>query len=124
MPRPEGRRAPTYLVSFTDGGTVGDRDASPEPFEVPNLPPDAMGVVCVRPSAVFGRPGLQKYADNINKAIPAVCKTFGLSRALGLRVEEIAQMSWTVTLKTDPHAKGPQTAFMFGAGHDPRHEGF
>ena len=73
-----------------------------------------MGVVCFRPSAVLGRPGLKKYADEADKAIAEECKALGLPRAFGLPVEEIAQVSMTVSIKTDKEAKGPQTALMFG----------
>jgi beta-lactamase regulating signal transducer with metallopeptidase domain len=75
--------------------------AEVEPFDISYLPPDAMGAVAFRPAAVFGRPGLKKYADENNKSIAAVCKMYGLSRAFGLPIEEIAQVSATVRIGTD-----------------------
>ncbi len=101
-------------MTFTDAGTVEAGDAGPEPFEIPDLPPDAMGVVWARPSAVLSRPGLKKYADDVDKGIPEACKAFGLPRAFGLRVEEIAQVSATITIKTKKDAKGPQSALILG----------
>ena len=89
-----------------------DKEAA-EPFDLSYLPPDVMGVVCFRPSAVLGRPGLKKYADEADKAIAEECKALGLPRAFGLPVEEIAQVSMTVTIKTNKEAKGPQSALMF-----------
>jgi beta-lactamase regulating signal transducer with metallopeptidase domain len=87
----------------------------PEPFDLSYLPPDAMGVVCFRPSAVLGRPGMKKYADEANKGIAAACKALELPRSFGLPVEDVSQVTMTVTVKTDKKAKGAQSALVFGA---------
>ncbi len=121
--------SPLSVVTFVDGGTVEDKGAAtaaPEPFDLSYLPPDAMGVVCFRPSAVLGRPGLKKYADDANKGIAAVLQGVRACRGrFGLPVEEIAQVSMTFSIKTDKKAKGAQRALLLRhAGHDPRDEGF
>jgi hypothetical protein len=87
---------------------------APEPFDLSYLPPDVMGVVCFRPSAVLGRPGLKKYADAANKAIAEECEAVELPRAFGLRVEEIEQAVLAFSVKTNKEAKGPQSALMLG----------
>ena len=109
---------PIYATAFVDSGTVGDKaapTAALEPFDLPYLPPDTMGVVCFRPSAVLGRPGLKKYADEANKGIAAYCKALGMPRAFGLPVEEIAQVSVTFRITTDKKAKKGQSALICGA---------
>ncbi len=109
---------PLSVVAFVDGGTVEGKDApaaEPEPFDLPYLPPDTMGVVCFRPSAMLGRPGLKKYADEVNKGIAAYCKALELPRAFGLPVEEIAQVSMTFRVITDKKAKGAQSSLICGA---------
>ncbi|HVS37074.1 MAG TPA: M56 family metallopeptidase, partial [Gemmataceae bacterium] len=88
--------------------------AAAEPFDASCLPPNAMGVVFVRPSEVLSRPALKKYAEEIDKGIPTACKAFGLSGVFGLRVEEIAQVSAIVTVKTDKNAKKGQSSLLFG----------
>jgi beta-lactamase regulating signal transducer with metallopeptidase domain len=64
-----------------------------EPFDLSYLHPDAMGAVAFRPAAVFGRPGLKKYADAFREMVDP-------AEAFGLSIEEIAQVSATVKIGT------------------------
>ena len=119
---------PPSVVTFVDGGTVEEKGApaaAPEPFDLPYLPPDAMGVVCFRPSAVLGRPEMKKYADEGDKAVAAGCKALGLPRAFGLPVEEIAQVSMTFSIHADKKTQELHGALpLRHALDDPRGEGF
>ena len=117
---PEGSPALRYYASFRSleyqAFPIAKELAveAPEPFDLSYVPPDAKGVVCIRPSALLGLPGLKKDADAANKVIAEACKAAELSRALGLRVEEIAQVSVVVSIKTDKEAKGLPSDVMIG----------
>ncbi len=83
-----------------------------EPFNLSFLAPDAMGIVAVRPSAVLCRPGLKKYADEANKGVAALCKLYGLSRAFGLPIQDIDQVSATIRIGTDKTTEGTRNNLM------------
>ena len=108
---------PPSVVTFVDGGTVEEKGtpaAAPEPFDLPYLPPDAMGVVCFRPSAVLGRPDMKKYADKVDKAIAAGCKA--LRAVAGLRSSRRGDRPDVVTFTLTPTrtTKGLQTPSCCG----------
>ena len=107
---------PPSVVTFVDGGTVEEKAAAPEPepFDISCMPPDAMGVVCFRPSAVLSRSRLKHYAEAADKALAEACKGFGMPRAFGPSVGDIAQVTMGISIKTDPKAKQGQTALMVG----------
>src|SRR5262249_10732251 len=83
-------------------------------FDVTCLPPDAVGVVAVRPAAVFGRPGMKKHADALNLLIDGAWKGLEQPKPLPLGVEEIEQATFAVFLKSLRTKKGPQTAVLLG----------
>jgi hypothetical protein len=84
-----------------------------EPFDLSYLAPDATGVVAVRPAAIFGRPGMKKYADTLNKYLALGAKGMGLREGLTLPFDQLEQVSASAFIKP---MKGPEgkTALMLG----------
>jgi hypothetical protein len=113
------------LVSFVDSGTVNH--AVPR-FNLSYLPPEAMGAFGIRPAAVFARPALKKHAERFNRLLEENYALLGLKAKLGLRLEDIEQVTGAIRIVTTPRrpdaAKdAPQSAlltdpFMIRTVHD------
>jgi hypothetical protein len=89
--------------------------AEREPFDLSYLAPDATGVVAVRPSAVFSRPGMRKYADTLNKLLGPASLAAGLRGELRLPFDQLEQVSASAFIK--PLKEGPdqgKSALMLG----------
>ena len=93
---------------------AAESTAEAEPFDLSYIPSDAMGVVAFRPSSVFGRPGLKMQAAAADKQIADLCKFFGLPRAIGLSVGQIAQVYAPFRITTDKTRKEGQSDIRFG----------
>ena len=93
---------------------AAESTAEAEPFDLSYIPSDAMGVVAFRPSSVFGRPGLKMQAAAADKQIADLCKFFGLPRAIGLSVGQIAQVYAPFRITTDKTRKEGQSDVRFG----------
>jgi hypothetical protein len=87
--------------------------AEREPFDLSYLAPDATGVVAVRPSALFGRPGMKKYADTLNKLLGPASLAAGLRGELHLPFDQLEQVSASAFIKPMKGSDG-KTALMLG----------
>jgi hypothetical protein len=88
--------------------------AEREPFDLSYLAPDATGVVAVRPAAIFGRPGMKKYADTLNKYLGPASLAVGLRGELSVPFDQLEQVSASAFIKP---LKGPdqgKSALMLG----------
>ena len=111
-------RCPAQKAEKPSTAADADRAAGPtgeaEPFDLSYIPSDAMGVVAFCPSSVFGRPGLKMQAAAADKQIANLCKFFGLPRAIGLSVGQIAQVYAPFRITTDKTRKEGQSDIRFG----------
>ncbi len=111
-------RCPAQKAEKAAAAAGADRAAEPtaeaEPFDLSYIPSDAMGVVAFRPTSVFGRPGLKMQAAAADKEIADLCKFFGLPRAIGLSVGQIAQVYAPFRITTDKTRKEGQSDVRFG----------
>jgi hypothetical protein len=81
------------------------------PFDLSALPSDALGVVAIRPQALFGRPALKSLTRKVNDALGQVLKSNGLSP---LGVEDIEQIVSTVIYWHDGGPKHDQKGVVLG----------
>jgi hypothetical protein len=63
-----------------------------EPFDLSWFPTDAMGVLAVRPAAVLKRPGMVPLTKELNEEITREFKELGMSKGLGLPLENLDQV--------------------------------
>jgi hypothetical protein len=85
-----------------------------EPFDLSYLVPDATGVVAVRPAAIFGRPGMKKYADLLNKYLALGAKGMGLREGLSLPFDQLEQVSASAFIKPLQGSDQGKSALMLG----------
>ncbi len=88
--------------------------AEREPFDLSYLAADATGVVAVRPSAIFGRPGMKKYADTLNKFLAVASLAAGLRGELRLPFDQLEQVSASAYIKPLAGADQGKSALMLG----------
>jgi hypothetical protein len=88
--------------------------AEREPFDLSYLAPDSTGVVAVRPAAVFGRPGMKKYADTLNKLLGPASLAMGLRGELRLPFDQLEQVSASAFIKPLHGSDQGKSALMLG----------
>jgi hypothetical protein len=107
-----GREAPPAseqtAARFFAGGFQSVRGfafAGREPFDLSYIAPDAVGIVALRPAAIFGRPGMEAHARRLNKELSEFLQKFPGPKGLGLPVEDIDQILGKLHFRYD--AKAP-----------------
>lgn len=60
-----------------------------QPFDLTYLPPYAMGVIAIRPSAIFNDPSLKPLAAVANEGLAELCQSLKLTGGLKLFIEDI-----------------------------------
>jgi beta-lactamase regulating signal transducer with metallopeptidase domain len=111
-------RGPQLTAAPEDGAEkpASASAISTAPFDLSYIPPDARGVVALRPAAFFGQPGMQKYARLLNGVIAAQLLALG-KESPGLGVADIEQVVFPLTLHYNPKApKGQRRGMIFGPG--------
>jgi hypothetical protein len=68
------------------------------PFDLSYVPPGTDGIVCVRPSALFGQPGMKSVADQWGKQIAQAFVTLGLPQDIEIPLDAIEQVVGPVSL--------------------------
>lgn len=102
--------------SETVDGKTAKVEATWPAFETAYLPDDAMGIYAVRPAAIFDRPGMKKWSDMFNEAFAHFLKEVKAPAELGVRLEDIEQVVGKVIMRTQPEAKGAQSALLTTLG--------
>jgi beta-lactamase regulating signal transducer with metallopeptidase domain len=86
------------------------------PFDLSYLAPDAVGAMGFRPAVFFAQPGMAAMAKLANAEIARGLKELGVKGELGLRVEDVEQITGSMQLKTDTSRKEGQTMMLEALG--------
>jgi beta-lactamase regulating signal transducer with metallopeptidase domain len=78
------------------------------PFDLTYVPPDAVGVMAIRPAEFFRQPGAAALVEPINSAFAEELKDFGLSGDRALRLDAIEQIICEVRLHHNKKAPKDQ----------------
>jgi hypothetical protein len=104
---------PAPKSEVTSPGDTPVAAAPVPPFDLSYLAPDAMGAIAFRPAALFNRPDMKRYRDQVNEGIhnvlAAVVKGAG---QIDLNIEDIEQvvLSSHVAKIKDAKPGGPQNS--------------
>jgi hypothetical protein len=111
LPR-RGSLATFAVLLLAPLSSPGQDAASPKPehpaFDVTYVPPQATGVVAVRPNVIFSDPAMRPLARLANEGLAQLLQLYQLPTEPKLPVEEIEQVVgciWITTPKTSPLGK-------------------
>lgn len=90
-------------------GNTPATQAADIPFDLTYVPANSMGIVAVRPAALFGRKGMQGHRDALNALIAQFIP------AAKFKVEWIDQATSALTIRTRDRAKGKPGALMINS---------
>jgi hypothetical protein len=112
LPRHAFRAATVAVLLLAPLSSRGQDATAPKPehpaFDLTYVPPQATGIVAVRPNVIFSDPAMRPLARLANEGLAQLLQLFQLPTEPKLPVEEIEQIVgfiWITTTKTPPLGK-------------------